>query len=609
MSIPWTEQELDKEMKELYNQQHFDAVIPTAEQLGIDPPEEDSASDTESDYSDDDSDSEEEYRKSHHHFKKHKKKSSSSKGHKQPITISSRPRTPVPPTTSSRSKPQSEIIEGMIKQLNSMSISDPEYGAIYYRTLSMDTTGYAVKCITRQPLGQGTNSNSTPNLRSRSSGILNVSQPPQKPPYGTQCFGCNGSGHRVPDCPELIELEGLGLITRSKADGRWVHPSGQFISRAQGETLAEAIHRANPSRVHAISCQEEVDDYYGCVIPIVDPYYTDPSTSTSYSGSTYMSSSYETHQDYVYDYSRGEESDEDIDEPEVYMIPQYAKRHADSNVWPAKTSMKQTQEARKEVMSRPLSLRPQHNAHIPSQYDNATEKPKNYGRPPTKPYKWQEPVAPSVQPTPIKAPTPRPPSPHPKAIVPSTKALPSPSPSPAPSGLPHSDPIPVDARQPRFKDYEHLPEDIVMADVKKNRCTRFEDKKSTPQPQPSPDPKVSHEVSQRPRMGRTSRLSASTDITQLADAILDVQVPMHVSDILGALRELSAQLEARVKPHNPQKSQAPHTYVAETYNNYDVAESLITQETDEEDHHEAQEKDMTEMPPVEQKLCTLSSYL
>ncbi|KDR84718.1 hypothetical protein GALMADRAFT_52867, partial [Galerina marginata CBS 339.88] len=44
-----------------------------------------------------------------------------------------------------------EEIEGMIQQLNTMSLEDPKYGQMYFKVLQLDTTGIAEKCIRRLP--------------------------------------------------------------------------------------------------------------------------------------------------------------------------------------------------------------------------------------------------------------------------------------------------------------------------------------------------------------------------------------------------------------------------------------------------------------------------
>ena len=40
-----------------------------------------------------------------------------------------------------------EEVEGLIQQLNTMSLDDPKYGQLYYKAAMNDTTGLAVQCI------------------------------------------------------------------------------------------------------------------------------------------------------------------------------------------------------------------------------------------------------------------------------------------------------------------------------------------------------------------------------------------------------------------------------------------------------------------------------
>jgi hypothetical protein len=42
-------------------------------------------------------------------------------------------------------------IEGMIQQLNTMSLQDPKYGHLYYKVMKLDTTGLAQKCVYKEP--------------------------------------------------------------------------------------------------------------------------------------------------------------------------------------------------------------------------------------------------------------------------------------------------------------------------------------------------------------------------------------------------------------------------------------------------------------------------
>jgi hypothetical protein len=43
-------------------------------------------------------------------------------------------------------------IEGIIQQLNTMSLNDPTYGHLYFKVMKLDTSGIAKKCISPEPL-------------------------------------------------------------------------------------------------------------------------------------------------------------------------------------------------------------------------------------------------------------------------------------------------------------------------------------------------------------------------------------------------------------------------------------------------------------------------
>ena len=49
------------------------------------------------------------------------------------------------------SPPPEEEVEGLIQQLNSMSLDDPKYGLLYYRAVKNDSSGLITQCIRRSP--------------------------------------------------------------------------------------------------------------------------------------------------------------------------------------------------------------------------------------------------------------------------------------------------------------------------------------------------------------------------------------------------------------------------------------------------------------------------
>jgi hypothetical protein len=52
---------------------------------------------------------------------------------------------------------ENEDVGNMIKRLNTMSRDDPEYGSLYWKTVTADQTGLAVQCITRKPRQESEN--------------------------------------------------------------------------------------------------------------------------------------------------------------------------------------------------------------------------------------------------------------------------------------------------------------------------------------------------------------------------------------------------------------------------------------------------------------------
>jgi len=115
-----------------------------------------SGSESDSESSSSSSDSEYDSHKKHRsHKKKKKRKKFSKKKADKAIEVN------VPSTQ--RFQGGEDEIEGMIKQLNTMSLQDPSYGHLYFKVLKMDNTGIALKCITREPLRrQASASNYTP---------------------------------------------------------------------------------------------------------------------------------------------------------------------------------------------------------------------------------------------------------------------------------------------------------------------------------------------------------------------------------------------------------------------------------------------------------------
>lgn len=107
-------------------------------------------SDSDSDYyssdsENSDSDSEDE----RYHYRKHKRHSRKKPRSKRKSMLPKITHKEDDRTRKINAPP--EEIEGMIEQLNSMSLDDPKYGQIYYRVMKLDTSGIVEKCIRRPP--------------------------------------------------------------------------------------------------------------------------------------------------------------------------------------------------------------------------------------------------------------------------------------------------------------------------------------------------------------------------------------------------------------------------------------------------------------------------
>ena len=126
-----------------------------------------------------------------------------------------------------------EEIEILIQELAQMSVSDPNYGLLYYRALSKDPNA---RLSIRPP--QLTKPIKNPDI-------------PQKPlntglrsSFG--CYGCGAQDHGMSNCPALSELVTQGIIKRGM-DNRYIMKDGSKIFRDPGETFVQAAKRLDKS--------------------------------------------------------------------------------------------------------------------------------------------------------------------------------------------------------------------------------------------------------------------------------------------------------------------------------------------------------------------------
>jgi hypothetical protein len=246
----------------------------------------DSDTDMESEDSDNDSDDSdyETYRRCKRRTSK-KKKSKTTKTHQQkssPVTKQRKEeclhKINVPP----------EEVDGIIQQLNTMSLDDPRYGQLYFKAVHMDETGLAEKCIRRQPkqelptLGSPTTfgrirrpeqphvNNSLPQF-TRPNNILIIARNSENAVRGdspmtlNKCYGCFEPSHMLGECPKMADMIRKGLIKLDPQMRKYCLPDGNQIYRLFDESIVDAVQclkTQKPSGVHYVTLADEVSTFY-----------------------------------------------------------------------------------------------------------------------------------------------------------------------------------------------------------------------------------------------------------------------------------------------------------------------------------------------------------
>jgi hypothetical protein len=147
-----------------------------------------------------------------------------------------------------------EEVSSLIRQLNKMSISDPEYPPVFYKVLALDSTGNAAKCVQpprlagSAPTFSGNNA-TRPREVQTGAGSTGPATFPNNIPLGTTlpprqenvgCFRCHKEGHRINDCADLQELLRQNIVCHDEETWRLRMNDGSFIKRINGESLVQA---------------------------------------------------------------------------------------------------------------------------------------------------------------------------------------------------------------------------------------------------------------------------------------------------------------------------------------------------------------------------------
>ncbi|KAJ7655773.1 hypothetical protein DFH06DRAFT_1329208 [Mycena polygramma] len=250
-----------------FRRNRAEAMVINAADYGIDLDSDTSDDESDEHESDDSDDSDYEvYRRKHRaKLRKRKEKEKEKKKKKSSSTSGVSPTRTTLKTTGT-----AEEVSTLIRQLNKMSITDPEYPPVYYKVLALDTTGIAAKCV--QPPRVNTSWGDQPSRNPP----RNKQPPPPPPPASTSqsapppvtypnnipvapsntarnettaCYGCGQEGHRIGECPGVQDLLRKEVIRIDEDTRKLRMKDGTYIRRTQGETLVQAAARLSAPRV------------------------------------------------------------------------------------------------------------------------------------------------------------------------------------------------------------------------------------------------------------------------------------------------------------------------------------------------------------------------
>ncbi|KAJ6450732.1 hypothetical protein C8R47DRAFT_1230121 [Mycena vitilis] len=508
-----------------FRRNRAEAMVINAADYGVDLDSD--TTDMESDEESDDSDDSdyETYRRKHRakaHARKEKEKKKKKKASAAPA-VSSKTRTLQTTGTA-------EEVTSLIRQLNKMSITDPEYAPVYYQVLTLDRTGIAAKCVQPPRLAQPwTDSNKgyaktappknpVTSTTGNSAGAAGPSTYPNNIPLGAQgptgCYGCGTDGHRIGECPEVQDLLSKNIIAVDQETRRLRMKDGTFIRRMQGESLSQAARRISAPRVmfHTTDRRPLKDTqdlqavmnslaYAENYSAIADS--TEMESATCDTDSTEMeSATCDTDSDQELDahwyVMRSDISDtEDFaDQGGVYLTvpePQPSIDPADNEVNAAERTVPSSKAARKEVFDGVMLPR--------------RERQKNEAGP-------------------VKA----------AAAPKETVRRRDDAPRQAKDLLPEI--TPVDARQPR--------EDVEMPDLEltsrtdSSRQTGMDSLRQTGAVKLTADhgPKCQEESNSKNAVGRHSEIQSTVHIPNIIERILDLTIPMTVREAFVASKDI-----------------------------------------------------------------------
>ena len=261
--------------------------------------------------------------------------------------------------------PPPEDVEGLIQQLNSMSLDDPKYGLLYYRAVKNDSSGLITQCIRRPPKTE-----KTPGIIQR-----NFAQPSRSPhtsatypnniptqqfnnsqrPRSNRCYGCFEETHVISECPKLAKLMARGIIQKNQQNRKYFLSDGRPIYRRSEESLIEVIEKLTgtsfkQTQVNFVTLASGVSEFWAERNENENEDLDWPDTDDDDDGPYWrygqpaaIKGEYPNYNVY----NNGPEPEEELDDSEEYTY----------EVYPAERGNKQTTEKRKDVMRGPIKTR------------------------------------------------------------------------------------------------------------------------------------------------------------------------------------------------------------------------------------------------------------
>ena len=426
-----------------------------------------------------------------------------------------------------------------------------------------------------------------------------------------RCYGCGGRGHGIRSCQKITELLNAGVIQKNESNGHITMYTGEYIKKQQGESLADAA-----IRISDYGSQFKGHANYATITPSSCFYNLEDSDDSD----TESNSDYDEYEEYdeddddEYEYADEyneelyEEYEEDEEEhvgyttgkltplsnkeratiymedtgPEEYELAYnprdrvriYAANPQEFTGGPERIT-RQTRSTRQTKLERPSEVpRGQTDAkkkqkEVPaSTADKAPSYvPKAVKEAAQSTSKVNEPVRQSAQPA--NQSTKYPTGPKPYVDVPTSKWTPRPPASESYKEIrtvrnnrdrqaiqEQNEPIPVQARKQRIVqesdiDMEEVPVKI-RTPKKQSRARYQEDKENVPTLQETyTEPKAPK------RQARKSELSSKINDSQVISKLLDVQIPIKLSEILAVSPRVANTVSDMMKPRNQATLKTP----------------------------------------------------